>query len=208
MPNEEAEFGLTYYNSMTTWIDIDRLLDAMGLTRADLEDDQPNRIGGSRDGGAIADLHHAQRRQETLGSCPGRHFSGRPVRETLGRHDGAAGNRLHLPGHGTATRPATEDAGTTRSLEDGMERRITSTRSASGREPNRCADSLRSPCSWQNMGGQHDKKTSFAKQILPTLTLPLTQLSKSAIRCSRASIRSLTDSSRASSWSTALRLSA
>jgi hypothetical protein len=39
MPSEEAEFGLTYYNSMTTWIDIDRLLDAMGLTRADLNDD-------------------------------------------------------------------------------------------------------------------------------------------------------------------------
>mgnify|MGYP001819637468 FL=1 len=39
MPNEEAEFGLTYYNSMTTWIDIDRLLDVMGLTRRDLQHD-------------------------------------------------------------------------------------------------------------------------------------------------------------------------
>jgi hypothetical protein len=39
MPNEQAEFGLTYYNSMTTWIEIDRLLDLFGLTRNDLGDE-------------------------------------------------------------------------------------------------------------------------------------------------------------------------
>lgn len=37
MPNEEAEFSLTYYNSMTTWIDIDQLLTAFGLTRTELD---------------------------------------------------------------------------------------------------------------------------------------------------------------------------
>ncbi|HVY69209.1 MAG TPA: UTP--glucose-1-phosphate uridylyltransferase, partial [Verrucomicrobiae bacterium] len=31
MPREEAEFALSYYNSMTTWIDIDQLLAAFGL---------------------------------------------------------------------------------------------------------------------------------------------------------------------------------
>ncbi|MGB7343341.1 MAG: UTP--glucose-1-phosphate uridylyltransferase, partial [Pirellulaceae bacterium] len=36
MPNEQAEFGLTFYNSMTTWIDIDALLTAFGLGRDDL----------------------------------------------------------------------------------------------------------------------------------------------------------------------------
>ena len=36
MPREETEFALTYYNSMTTWIDIDQLLAAFGLTREDL----------------------------------------------------------------------------------------------------------------------------------------------------------------------------
>jgi hypothetical protein len=36
MPNDEAEFGLSYYNSMTTWIDIDKLLDVFGLKRGDL----------------------------------------------------------------------------------------------------------------------------------------------------------------------------
>ena len=39
MPREEDEFDLTYYNTLTTWIDIDRLLAAFGLTRADLADD-------------------------------------------------------------------------------------------------------------------------------------------------------------------------
>jgi hypothetical protein len=39
MPNEEAEFGLTFYNSMTTWIDIDGLLTAFGLNRSDLAED-------------------------------------------------------------------------------------------------------------------------------------------------------------------------
>jgi hypothetical protein len=38
MPNERAEFGLTFYNSMTTWIEIDALLKTFGLTRADLAD--------------------------------------------------------------------------------------------------------------------------------------------------------------------------
>ncbi|MEZ6134042.1 MAG: UTP--glucose-1-phosphate uridylyltransferase [Pirellulaceae bacterium] len=33
MPNEEEEFKLSYYNSMTTWIEIDPLLDMFGLSR-------------------------------------------------------------------------------------------------------------------------------------------------------------------------------
>jgi hypothetical protein len=37
MPDERIEFGLTFYNSMTTWIQIDGLLGAFGLTRKDLE---------------------------------------------------------------------------------------------------------------------------------------------------------------------------
>ena len=40
MPREEDEFALSYYNSMTTWIDIDRLLDIFGLSRKDLADEQ------------------------------------------------------------------------------------------------------------------------------------------------------------------------
>ena len=40
MPREEAEFALTYYNSMTTWIDIDKLLGLFGLTRSDLSNQE------------------------------------------------------------------------------------------------------------------------------------------------------------------------
>ena len=36
MPTDEAEFKLTFYNSMTTWITIDRLLAVMGLNRETL----------------------------------------------------------------------------------------------------------------------------------------------------------------------------
>lgn len=39
LPREEDEFKLSYYNSMTTWIDIDGLLDTLGLTRDLLRDD-------------------------------------------------------------------------------------------------------------------------------------------------------------------------
>ncbi|QDV83873.1 UTP--glucose-1-phosphate uridylyltransferase [Planctomycetes bacterium TBK1r] len=36
MPDERVEFDLSYYNSMTTWIDLDKLLQTFGLTREDL----------------------------------------------------------------------------------------------------------------------------------------------------------------------------
>jgi hypothetical protein len=38
MPREQDEFKLTYYNSATTWIHLDRLLSAFGLRRKDLAD--------------------------------------------------------------------------------------------------------------------------------------------------------------------------
>ncbi|HOU14488.1 MAG TPA: UTP--glucose-1-phosphate uridylyltransferase [Anaerolineae bacterium] len=38
LPQEEDEFKLSYYNSNTMWISIDKLLDLFGLTRADLSD--------------------------------------------------------------------------------------------------------------------------------------------------------------------------
>ena len=39
VPRVEDEFKLSYYNSMTTWIDLDRLLGVFGLARADLADE-------------------------------------------------------------------------------------------------------------------------------------------------------------------------
>ncbi len=38
MPRESDEFKLSYYNTLTTWIDIDQLLENFGLTRGDLAD--------------------------------------------------------------------------------------------------------------------------------------------------------------------------
>ncbi|MEM7345186.1 MAG: UTP--glucose-1-phosphate uridylyltransferase, partial [Chloroflexota bacterium] len=38
LPREEVEFNLSYYNSSTTWVDIDQLLIVFGLSRADLGD--------------------------------------------------------------------------------------------------------------------------------------------------------------------------
>ncbi|MHB9080997.1 MAG: UTP--glucose-1-phosphate uridylyltransferase [Pirellulaceae bacterium] len=39
MPREEDEFKLTYYNTMTTWISIDRLLAVLGLEREQLQNE-------------------------------------------------------------------------------------------------------------------------------------------------------------------------
>jgi hypothetical protein len=40
LPREEIEFNLSYYNSSTTWVDIDKLLAVFGLTRGDLVDQE------------------------------------------------------------------------------------------------------------------------------------------------------------------------
>ena len=40
MPREELEFKLSYYNSLTTWIEIDQLLKAFGLSRGDLDNQE------------------------------------------------------------------------------------------------------------------------------------------------------------------------
>jgi len=39
LPREEDEFKLRFYNSLSTWIDVDRLLAAFGLARGDLHDE-------------------------------------------------------------------------------------------------------------------------------------------------------------------------
>lgn len=40
LPREDIEFNLSFYNTSTTWIDIDRLLAVFSLTRTDLDDGQ------------------------------------------------------------------------------------------------------------------------------------------------------------------------
>ncbi len=45
-PKEEDELNLRFYNTMTTWIQIDPLLQWFGLTRNDLKD-SPDKIGST-----------------------------------------------------------------------------------------------------------------------------------------------------------------
>lgn len=47
MPREEAEFGLSYYNSMTTWIQLDSLLCIFGLTRDDILEGNSEKIASA-----------------------------------------------------------------------------------------------------------------------------------------------------------------
>ncbi|MFK7850420.1 MAG: UTP--glucose-1-phosphate uridylyltransferase [Akkermansiaceae bacterium] len=44
MPNEEDEFNLSYYNTLSSWIDIDQLLERMGLTRDEILADDEKKI--------------------------------------------------------------------------------------------------------------------------------------------------------------------
>jgi len=44
LPCEEDEFKFTYYNSMTTWIDIDKLLSKFELDRSDILDGNNDKV--------------------------------------------------------------------------------------------------------------------------------------------------------------------
>ena len=56
MPHEELEFGLSYYNTLTTWIDVDGFLRALGLTREDVLRSRPSEEANSNDAAASASL--------------------------------------------------------------------------------------------------------------------------------------------------------
>ncbi|HWE39929.1 MAG TPA: UTP--glucose-1-phosphate uridylyltransferase, partial [Isosphaeraceae bacterium] len=45
-PREDTEFRLRYYNTLTTWVEVDGLLRAFGLTRADLKTD-PSKVAAA-----------------------------------------------------------------------------------------------------------------------------------------------------------------
>ena len=79
LPREEIEFALSYYNSSTTWLEIDKLLAVFGLGRADLDDEAQRGAGRPRPGRAHAHLRHAQGCEEALGQGPGGHLSRGPV---------------------------------------------------------------------------------------------------------------------------------
>jgi hypothetical protein len=53
LPREEDEFKLSYYNTLTTWVDVDRLLAAFGLARGDLGDQAKVSAAVSRMAGRV-----------------------------------------------------------------------------------------------------------------------------------------------------------
>jgi len=79
MPDEEDEFALSYYNSMTTWIDLDQLLAAFRLSRSDLADQQKVTTAIRDLAARMPTLYHAERCEKALGAWPGRHLPGCPV---------------------------------------------------------------------------------------------------------------------------------
>ena len=124
LPDDELESRLSYYNSATYWMDIDRLLEVFGLTRDDAGRQRAGQRRGARRGRAHADLHHAQGREEALGQRPGGRLPGGAIREAMGRHDGAAGTALPLHRGTAPARPAIERARATRRLAARRLRRV------------------------------------------------------------------------------------
>ncbi len=53
LPREEDEFRLSFYNTLTTWVDVDRLLEIFGLTRTDLTDSAKVSAAVSRTAGRV-----------------------------------------------------------------------------------------------------------------------------------------------------------
>jgi hypothetical protein len=53
LPREEDEFKLSFYNTLTTWVNIDGLLSSFGLARGDLTDDAKVSAAVSRMAGRV-----------------------------------------------------------------------------------------------------------------------------------------------------------
>ena len=80
MPSEEDEFDLSFYNSMTTWIDLDQLLSLFELDREDIFARDESKISAAiRKVAADPNLSHSQGRKEEMGTWPRRHLPGNPV---------------------------------------------------------------------------------------------------------------------------------
>ena len=75
LPREEDEFSLSYYNTLTTWVDIDRLLAVFGLTRESLADERYCCIGNPPNGQTRADIYHFEGSEKALGPRAGRCLS-------------------------------------------------------------------------------------------------------------------------------------
>ena len=116
LPDDELESRLSYYNSATYWVDIDRLLDVFGLTRETLAD-------SARVNDAVRAVAARMPTYITLkdvkkrwGKGPGGRLPGGAIREAMGRYDRAPGTALPLHRGAAPARPAIERARATRRL--------------------------------------------------------------------------------------------
>ncbi len=124
MPREEDEFGLSYYNSNTSWLHIDLVLGVFGLTReivlaaaaGDAAARESVTAGIRNVATRHADLHHVEGRQEALGARTRGHLPRGAVRKALGRHDGFAGTAVSLSRGAADAGPKPEGSGATRRL--------------------------------------------------------------------------------------------
>ena len=105
---EEDEFALRYYNSMTTWIDLDRLLELFGLRRDQLADEPAVTAAIRTLSLRMPTLRNDQGRQETMGARTGGCVPSVAVRKTMGRHDRAGGGRLPVRGRASSAWPAAQ----------------------------------------------------------------------------------------------------
>ena len=108
MPREEDEFRLSYYNSQTTWISIERLLDVFGLSRSDLADEPKVTTAVRRLSMRLPTYITLEGREKTLGARPGGHLPRGPVREAVERHDRPRGGGLPLHDRLAATGAAAQ----------------------------------------------------------------------------------------------------
>ena len=116
LSREEDEFALSYYNSNTCWIDIDRLLALFNLTREDLANPEKTAAAVRTLAARTAHLRHAEGRKKTLGQRPGGYFPRGPIRKTLGRHDRVARMPDRVCARAPVAWPATQGPGATRQL--------------------------------------------------------------------------------------------
>ena len=87
MPREDDEFKLSYYNSQTTWISIERLLGVFGLSRGDLADESKVTTAVRRLSMKLPTYITLEGREEAVGARPGGHLPRGAIREAVERHD-------------------------------------------------------------------------------------------------------------------------
>ena len=87
MPREETEFELSYYNSNTCWIHIDKLLAAFGLSRSDMDQHGESSRGSARLASKMPTYITLKDVKKRWGHGQEDIFPVQPIRKVVGRYD-------------------------------------------------------------------------------------------------------------------------